>query len=91
MEKFKFSVETKHTVWVESFVDVEANSLEEAIKKVQELGADGMEMQMEFDYSEIIYDSMEEMFIGDNGGQPTAEIRVLETDKIIWNNVEGAK
>lgn len=89
MESFRFSVETKHTIWYQSFVDIEANSLEEAIKKAQERGASGMEVDS--DYSEVIYDSMEYLSVRDNGGQPTEEIRVLETDQIIWDNVEGAK
>ena len=89
MESFRFSVETKHTIWYQSFVDIEANSLEEAIKKAQKRGASDMEVDS--DYTEIIYDSMEYLSVGDNGGQPTEEIRCLENDEIIWDNVEGAK
>lgn len=87
METFRFSVETKHTIWYQSFVDIEADSLEEAIKTAQELGAD--ELIAESDYTELIYDSLAELTVGDNGGQSTQEIRCLETDKIIWDNVEG--
>lgn len=87
MESFRFSVETKHTIWYQSFVDIEANSLEEAIQKARELGAD--ELCAEADYTELIYDTLEDLTVGDNGGQSTQEIRCLETDKIIWDNVEG--
>lgn len=87
METFQFSVETKQTIWFRSFVDIEANSLEEATQKAQELGAD--ELGADADYSEFIYESLEDLTVADNGGQSTQEIRCLETDKIIWNNVEG--
>lgn len=87
METFQFSVETKQTIWFRSFVDIEANSLEEATQKAQELGAD--ELGADADYSEFIYESLEDLTPTDNGGQSTQEIRCLETDKIIWNNVEG--
>ena len=87
MKTFQFSVETKHTIWYESFVDIEANSLEEAIKKAQELGAD--ELCAMSDYTEQILETIEDMTPDENRGLPTQEIRCLEIDQTIWNNVEG--
>ena len=87
MESFRFSVETKHTIWYQSFVNIEAETLEEAIQKAQELGPD--ELCAGADYTELIYDTLEDLTVGDNGGQSTQEIRCMETDKIIWDNVEG--
>ena len=87
METFQFSVETKHTIWYQSFVDIEAETLEEAIQKARELGPDELYVQSE--YAEPIYESLEDLTPADNDGQSTQEIRCLETDKIIWDNVEG--
>lgn len=89
MESFRFSVETKQTIWYRSFVGIDANSLEEAIQKAQELGAD--ELGADADFSEFIYESLEDLTVADNGGQSTQEIRCLENDQIIWDNVRGTK
>lgn len=90
MEKFEFSLETKHTVWYRTNVEIEASSLEEAIQKAKELGSD-IEVEGEYLDSEIIDDTIEYLSVGDNDGQPTAEIRVTSTDEIIWDNVQGTK
>ena len=87
MKTFQFSVETKHTIWYESIVDIEANSLEEAIQKAQELGAD--ELCAMSDNTEQILETIEDMTPTENNGLYTEEIRCLETDKTIWNNVGG--
>ena len=87
MKTFQFSVETKHTIWYESIVDIEANSLEEAIQKAQELGADEL-CAMSYNTEQIL-ETIEDMTPTENNGLYTEEIRCLETDKAIWNNVEG--
>lgn len=91
MEKFVFSLENKRTIWYRTMVEIDAESLEDAIKQAKELGMNGMEEEGEHIESEMIECSDEYLSVEDNGGQPTEEIRVWETDEIIWDNVEGAK
>ena len=85
METFQFAIETKHTIWYKSFVNIAATSLEEAIAKAKELGSSGLEEGTY--YSEMMLDTMEYLSVDDNGGQPTEEIRCLENGEIIWDNV----
>lgn len=87
METFQFAIETKHTIWYKSFVNVAATSLEEAIAKAKELGSSGLEEGTY--YSEMMLDTMEYLSVDDNEGQPTEEIRCLENGEIIWDNVGG--
>ena len=85
MASFQFAVETKHTIWYKSFVNIDADSLEEAIKKVRAVGASGLEEDNY--YSEMMLDTLGYLSVDDNGGQPTEEIRCLENSEIIWDNV----
>ncbi|MBP3529485.1 MAG: hypothetical protein J6K02_12605 [Alistipes sp.] len=97
MACYKFYQDKKCTVWERTFFTVEADSEEAAIRCAGQLGKGDLyaaEMQQEgiaIDESETLYDSMEELSVDDNGGQPTVEIFAGTPRKghLIAENITG--
>ena len=84
METFYFSLDTKVTDWYRTDFEIEANSQEEAnelaIKFVKERQHDTIGWEQ-------LDNALENLSVGDNGGQPTEELRTDEFDEI-WDNTK---
>lgn len=80
MKKYKFKIVEHGTCTCEKDVHVEANSLEEAVKKVKYGEVDCYD-------SEHIYEGIDELDPVDNNGSPTREI-YNDKDELIWHNAE---
>lgn len=95
MPTYKFYQDKKCTVWERTFFTIEAESEEAAIRCAGQLGKGDLyaaEMQEEgiaIDESETLYDSMEELSVNNNDGQPTVEIFCKNGDDIA-DNVSGS-
>lgn len=84
MEKFNFFLDQKVTTWMRTDFEIEAESMEEAIRIAKEKYETG-------DLDEISWEEIdgvkEIMEVGDNGGQSTAEI-YNEDGNLIFDNVK---
>ena len=87
MATFDFYLDQKHTIWYRNTFSIEAETLEEAKAKVIELcnNPTGDSFSDEW---ETLYDSAEELSVGDNGGQPTEEVYCNEDSEMIWDNIK---
>lgn len=88
MEKYRFSIEEKVTIWNRLQYEVTANSKEEAEELII-LEANNMEMADEgnvrFVECEMLFDTEEGLTPKENGGCSTIE--VIDNDSInIWTN-----
>lgn len=88
MSTYQFSFEKKYTIWYRGIVDVEAESLEQAIRMVQDAEYDGMIAQADDD--EPLYDTLSTIDVSENKGFATEEIRCCRTDNIVWDNAGGS-
>ena len=78
MAKFKFYQDRKIITWERTFVEVEANSEEEALNKLHTLKKSGFVYEsddegLRIDRSEILYENMEDMTVTENNGQATIQ------------------
>ena len=73
MPEFEFIIEQKETIWRKNFANIEADTEEEAIKKMREYVND-FRYDAVYD-SEFIYETAEDMSYEENANQPTREIR----------------
>ena len=73
MPEFEFIIEQKETIWRKNYASIEANSEEEAIKKMKDCINDFR--YAEVYHSEFIYETSEDMSYEENGNQPTREIQ----------------
>lgn len=80
MKKYKFKIVEHGTCTCEKDVHVEANTLDEAVKKVKYGEVDCYD-------SEHIYEGIDELDPVDNNGSPTREI-YNDKDELIWHNAE---
>lgn len=91
MQNFKFYADSKHTIWERCSFVIEADTKEEAIKKLKETTKqDGWEENnplFEYDSCSFLYDTTTSMDIGDNDGNPTIEIYDDETGDFITDNL----
>lgn len=71
--EFDFYIDRKMTVWVREYHTVKADTLDEAKKKMVE-SFDKDDYDDTFYEQETLYDTMEEMEPGDNGGNSTLEL-----------------
>jgi hypothetical protein len=76
MEKFRISIDSKHTVWYRTHVEVEAESFEEAKKEAIKIFDEETEWDLEDTFGDTMLDTMEPMTIEDNGGACTRELYV---------------
>ena len=76
MKKFRFIIDEKHTIWLRSFIEIEAENQKEALNKLE---------VVELDW-EYLYDTLETMTKEDNLGNPTIEIYEDLTDEPIKTN-----
>jgi hypothetical protein len=75
MEKYKFYIDKKITVWVREFHQIEAASLEDATKKMtQSFHEDVCDSSDTFVEQETLYETMEYITTDENLGIATAEL-----------------
>jgi hypothetical protein len=85
MAEFDFYLDQKHTIWYRNKFTIEANTLEEAKAKVIEIcNTDTGNLPSE-DW-DLIHDTVEQLSVGDNGGEATEELYTHDGD-IIWTNI----
>lgn len=80
MIEFKLHEDILSRSWNRYFYNVEANTLDEAVKKVKYGEVDCYD-------SEHIYEGIDELDPVDNNGSPTREI-YNDKDELIWHNAE---
>ena len=88
MEKFEFHLDKKVTIWYREYHYIEADSLQEAQKKMIYLFADG-NVDETFDYQEAMDDTWEDITPKENNGMPTAELWCEESGMLLIDNVEN--
>lgn len=86
MEKFTFNVEQKSTIWESGWVDIEAETYEEAKEKVIALFEKNLDGRYIDDLVEPDLQTLESMDPSQNGGRPTRFLCSAETDDILWDN-----
>lgn len=88
MPTFRFYKDKKMTIWDRSYFEIEADSLEEATKEAIEYASSE-------DYApdniESMEDTMDEMTVEENHGDPTEELYIDDESgtqgDAIWNNL----
>lgn len=83
MEKFNFHLDQKITTWMRTEFEIEAETLEQALKIVKEKYDSGDLYELPWDEIEGVKEIME---VGDNGGEPTEEL-YDENGNLILNNI----
>ena len=74
MKTFNFYKDQKQTIWYRGKFEIEAETYEEAVAKVKEMENDPRKYdEVDVRWDEL-YDTLEDMSVEDNGGQPTVEI-----------------
>lgn len=86
MEKFEFHLDKKVTMWYREYHYIEANSLQEAQKKIIDLFADDC-MYETFNYQEALDDTWEDITPKENDENPTAELWCEESGMLLIDNV----
>ena len=82
--KFEFFKDTLGTIWYRDCVEIEADSYEEAKRKIIE--AIKNDDDLETLWCEPIWETWNETTVDDNDGFATLEIQDPETRKIIYTN-----
>ncbi len=85
METFDFYLDQKHTIWYRNKFTIEANSLEEAKAKVIEI-CNTNSSDLPSDEWDLLHETVEQLSVGDNGGQATEELYTHDGN-IIWANI----
>lgn len=100
MEKsmFKFYQDQKVVIWRRDWFAIEADTKEDAIKRVRELGLDKTDVYnvLEDDMytldTDYLYDTEELISVEENDGQPTIEVyyadSVCTKDELICGNAD---
>jgi hypothetical protein len=84
METFDFYLDTKVTTWYRTRFEIEGKNLKDAKKKAIEFVKNEEHSSISWD---MIDDTIEEMNVGDNGGEPTEEL-FNQSGDCIWDNTK---
>jgi hypothetical protein len=85
MAEFEFHLDQKHTIWYRNNFTIEAKTLEEAKAKVIEMCNTNSSDVLSDDW-ETMFETAEQISPDENGGEPTEEVYVDNTDVIVWTN-----
>lgn len=85
MQQFEFHFDKKCTVWFREFHTIEAETVEEAQSIIQNRFLKN-NMDLSFEYQEMLDDTITDMNFIDNNGNPTAEIWCAETGRLLIDN-----
>jgi hypothetical protein len=86
MATFDFYLDQKHTIWYRNTFTIEAKTLEEAKDKVIQMCNNPTE-DLPSDEWETLFETLEGLTVGDNGGQATEEVYTHSGD-MIWDNTK---
>jgi len=81
-EEYQFYIDQKHTIWYRSYFRVNAMSYEEATEKVSQMFRDDV---LPTDNWDILFDTVDEMTLEDNGGASTIEVYTLNNLLVLQN------
>ena len=87
MKTFNFYKDEKVTIWNREHFTVEAETQEEANQKVLEAIKNGDISDFKHTTSKYMYDTVEELSVDENSGNPTIEI-YNTNDKLIYHNAK---
>ena len=87
MKTFNFYQDKKVSIWNREHFTVEAETQEEANQKVLEAIKNGDISDFHHTTSKYMYDTVEELSVDENYGNPTIEIYTTN-DKLIYHNAE---
>jgi hypothetical protein len=85
MAEFDFYLDQKHTIWYRNKFTIEAKTLKEAKAKVVgicETNSSGLPS----DEWDILHETVEQLSVGDNGGEATEELYTHDGN-MIWQNI----
>ena len=85
MAAFEFHLDQKHTIWYRNNFVIEADTLEEAKAKVLKICNTNSSDLLSDDW-ETMFETAEQISPDENGGEPTEEVYVDDTDVIVWTN-----
>ena len=85
MAAFEFHLDQKHTIWYRNNFVIEADTLEEAKAKVLKICNTNSSDLLSDDW-ETMFETAEQINPDENGGEPTEEVYVDNTDVIVWTN-----
>ena len=74
MENYTFHQDVKCSLWVRQFFSIDAESLEEAKRKAIKFRSEDVSDYPEFENSETLFETQENISVEDNDGQPTVEL-----------------
>ena len=86
MKTFNFYKDQKQTIWYRGKFEIEAETYEEAIAKVKEMEAEPTKYDEVDVRWEDLHETLEDISVKDNGGQPTVEIYSDDTNDLIYQN-----
>lgn len=93
MKTFDLVLDRKCTIWEREYYKIDAETKEEALELLLKSSTGGMEDYIEFEYSQTIYDTMENMTVEENNGFSTEEISlrkgVAKKEELLWQNGKG--
>ena len=84
-KEFEFYIEERLMIWNRLKFSVEAETLEEAKEKAKYMVTKERE-DIEFWDNVMLYDTLTEMEVGDNEGNPTLELYCDEDTELIYDN-----
>lgn len=87
MEKFRFKQDVKITVWVRQSFEIEAESKEDALKKVERFKTEDVTDEINDVECETLWETQELMYPKDNGGSWTIEL-YDEHNNLIGQNAD---
>ena len=85
-EEYDFYIYRKITMWVREQHTIEAESLDEAKKEMIERYKDSFSSET-FKEQEFLFDTIEDIDSGDNGGEPTVEL-YTDDNKLLTTNID---
>jgi hypothetical protein len=85
MAEFDFYLDQKHTIWYRNKFTIEANTLEEAKAKVVGMCETNSD-ELPSDDWDLLYETVEALSVGDNGGEATEELYTHDGN-MIWQNI----
>ncbi len=86
-QKFRFYIDRKISVWLREFHEVGAKSYDEAESIIKKMFTEG-NTDDTFNEQEILFETQEDMSVGENGGQPTMELYNDKTGEMLLDNIK---
>lgn len=88
MQKFDYYLDRKVTLWIRESHTIQAQNKAEANKQMMDKFNDDDMCIQSFNEQDIMYDTIEQLDIGDNGLRPTIEI-YDEDSNFLTSNIDS--